>query len=603
MGSSSFWYILIDRIDEINIFNLLRGGRLENPELPPGEKFTTELDPSLIEEYLSKLYEFFTLGLLSSSSQNIEKEFQEFQYTFYKQLFPPSLQEFFHYEEGSFLFFQVDPALASIPFELLFTGEYYLWQKFYIGKSLKGVSSSPEVSPGKSSLKMLILIDPTESLLWAKKEGESLYRFLTKNFPPSLLEVEILGGKIITKLELLQKMQSIDILHYAGHYYFASSIEEQGFLLPQNKILQIKEIKRSGASPLLIFSNACRSSIPQERLEYLSQFYPSFLRAFPQGKTNYVGTIWEIPDSPKVLEYTQSFYQNLLEGLSIGEALYKMRTQIYKEKEEYPLLWASYTLSGHPASRILSTEFSFLDSSSFIPNYARLKKEYPYPLIHSFFQAIQKEQEGKDPKEILPDLFQAIKEIFLFLSLIIFQENKQLKLPIEGEWSLELSKVIPLIYKILQKWQVLQIKPQIPLLGDFFLTHKEEILKLLSWVENPPQSYSPRSLASAIEYYLENFLLHLEPLNHFSLYYITQPGTLQLKLHGLKEYHHLESLLPPVFIYNREKIEKELRELFQLLMHHVILYHPLKRSFIDLHPYFSLVFSSSGDYTFSFRSS
>ena len=304
--------------------------------------------------------------------------------TFYRQFFPATLQEFFREKHDEYIYFHIDPKLASIPLEILSNGKNFLWEKFYIGKSVKGSQTSSMDILAKDKLNMLIIADPTEDLEWARREGEELFEHLNANFPEKKLQLDLISGKHITKLSLLNDIVDKDIIHYSGHLHYTNDIQENGWLLFNKKIIHAREIQKSGASPLLIFSNSCVSGRHLESIENKTSWYENFASSFlKSGKTNYVGTIWELPDTHQTLKFSLELFDNIFQGYPVGYSLFKARMFARENFGPLDLTWASYLLMGNPLSKIFQKESKVPDLSRNTLDSSMVLMKYPYPIAVS----------------------------------------------------------------------------------------------------------------------------------------------------------------------------------------------------------------------------
>ena len=100
--------ILIDRVDNVNVFNLIQGRT-------PGRDthLHTRVDHDLIQEFLDELERIAHLsnqvqegGL--SFELNLSRRLRNAGQTFFDQFFPDPIQEKLRSSEGGFLFFHVD---------------------------------------------------------------------------------------------------------------------------------------------------------------------------------------------------------------------------------------------------------------------------------------------------------------------------------------------------------------------------------------------------------------------------------------------------------------------------------------------------------------
>jgi CHAT domain-containing protein len=137
-----------------------------------------------------------------------------------------------------------------------------------------------------------------------------------------------------------------DVLHYAGHAFFDDkSPSLSGIVCAHHQVLTGAELANVSRLPSLVFFNACESgrvrhsgATPREILRNVG-LAEAFLRG---GVPNYVGTYWPVGDAAAEA-FASEFYQSLLQGQPIGEALGRARGSLYEARQ---VDWANYVLYG-----------------------------------------------------------------------------------------------------------------------------------------------------------------------------------------------------------------------------------------------------------------
>jgi CHAT domain-containing protein len=114
-----------------------------------------------------------------------------------------------------------------------------------------------------------------------------------------------------------------------------------------------REIFRARRVPRLVFANACFSSVvtPGQALtaaEMNRQLAGLAEAFFERGIMNYIGTGWPVEDLPAVT-FATVFYENVLEGERLGEALSAARQQILDQGPT----WGAYQHYGQVAARLV----------------------------------------------------------------------------------------------------------------------------------------------------------------------------------------------------------------------------------------------------------
>ena len=171
--------IIIDRVGNTNIFNIIQEGEVSNPRLKVHERLQSIIDDDLIAEYLEELGRIAnisrSLSSLPKGSEenqalifqhlNLVDKLREIGSALFNQFFPTPLQEYIRNTDPNFLYFHVDAALASLPLEIFHDGTAFLWEKFYLGKAVKGQDTTfSELNP-RETINMLIIADPSERIL------------------------------------------------------------------------------------------------------------------------------------------------------------------------------------------------------------------------------------------------------------------------------------------------------------------------------------------------------------------------------------------------------------------------------------------------------
>jgi tetratricopeptide (TPR) repeat protein len=274
----------------------------------------------------------------------------------FSHLFPAAVRQRLAAASPTELFLRLDDQLVHIPWELAFDGQEFLLNKFRIGRQVitqhqRPVTSHPRELTPPGPLKMLIISDPTESLPAAAEEAEQLCDLLDTY---ERLEVAVMGGKDLRKLDLLQALNEYDLVHYAGHAFFDPARPHHSGWLLHEAVLTASELSLVPQPPLLVFANACQAGATtrwQAETVYEGQAFgigSAFLLA---GTQNYIGTFCVIHDTQSAV-FAANFYQHLLHGQPLGLALTAARRQAFQDSASSGLLWASYMHYGNPALRL-----------------------------------------------------------------------------------------------------------------------------------------------------------------------------------------------------------------------------------------------------------
>jgi DNA-binding response OmpR family regulator len=270
-------------------------------------------------------------------------------------LFPAAVRQKLSEAAPTELFLRLDEQLVHLPWEIACDGEEFLLTKFRIGRQV--LTQQPplarRIRPARMSeaLRMLLIVDPTETLPAAAEEAEHLCALLDAC---GELEVTVLGGKRLRKIDLLQALSTCDLAHFAGHARFDTTQPSRSGWVLHDAVLTASELSRVAHPPLLVFANACQAGATtpwQAGGTYEGQAFgigSAFLLA---GTQNYIGTFCVIHDVHSAT-FAADFYRQLLQGQRLGEALAVARHAARQQADSRALLWASYLHYGNPTFRL-----------------------------------------------------------------------------------------------------------------------------------------------------------------------------------------------------------------------------------------------------------
>ncbi|MDX2155565.1 MAG: CHAT domain-containing protein [Hyphomicrobiaceae bacterium] len=200
-----------------------------------------------------------------------------------------------------------------------------------------------------ATMRMLVVENPTGDLAGASNEGAALAQL----FASRQGDVKVLKGAEASRNGILGELTSgtYDLLHYAGHADFDESRPEASGLLCSDGRLTTADLREVGRVPQLIFLNACesgrlRKSTPDadDRGSLLGTNVGLAEGFLLGGVANFIGTYWPVNDAA-ALRFSTTFYQGLLSGLPMGEALRAGRREIMALG---PRDWANYLHFGDP---------------------------------------------------------------------------------------------------------------------------------------------------------------------------------------------------------------------------------------------------------------
>jgi len=275
----------------------------------------------------------------------------------FSRLFPEAVRHLLARLSGTDLLLRLDDQLLHIPWELAFDGHDFLLTKFRIARQVLTRLPFPLPLDGAPTpdapRKMLVVLDPIETLAGAEEEAENLCALLHQY---AAIDVALLGGRHIRKLDLLKELYTADLVHYAGHATCdPTNLSNSGWLL-HDGVLTAADINCLERAPRLVFANACQAGTtgPWSSQQHFAGealgVGSGFLRA---GVKNYIGNLWMSHDT-RSATFALAFYQSLLCGQSLGAALWQARHQIIGTYGWEELLWAGHLHYGDPTFRLLT---------------------------------------------------------------------------------------------------------------------------------------------------------------------------------------------------------------------------------------------------------
>ena len=535
--------IIIDRVGSTNVFNIVQGS------LPSRDThLQTIVDDDLIDEFLGEIERLSRISNgLSTHPQDppsvdVADELRRVGETFFLQFFPEQIQTRLIDMEAGFLFLHVDHRLRRIPWELLYAGRSHLAQKFYMGKNVSGVWKDIE-RPLRDRLRVLIIADPTEDLEWARREGEGLFESLNAEQSADRVDVQLMSGKRITKLGLLNAIKDRDLIHYCGHLFHGPQPQESGWLLSGNKVLRAREIEKAGLSPHLVFSNSCLSSPVSGHTEggedpRFSDLAGAFLKA---NIGAYVGTNWEITDSNHTLDFAMNFYRALFDEQSVGEALFEARRISRRERPSHDLTWANYVLHGNPMTRVYrSAGRPTFDASRSELNQQRILESYPSPISSSYRRFLEAAEETTPAAARLALLIDAFEKTLFILGALVFASYQHLKLkgPLPAvESPATLEEWLESMFECIRDMRHLNKDSVAPGLLESVSLHRDSFYKLIDWSARSRKEAGEEGqeiLLVTFQYLFDNILSDLVAVGRQRLLYVFPNGEDAVVLQGMQ---------------------------------------------------------------------
>jgi hypothetical protein len=281
----------------------------------------------------------------------------------YNQILPSYvIEELSKHQQIKHLELSISEDLGEYPWEAMHNDSDFLCLKYALGRSIQveGKIEIPTEIRG-DKLKALVIGDPLEGcereLPMAKKEAE----VVAKKLSDVDVEVKTLIGESATLPKVLAELgRGYDIIHYAGHAEFDMEKPRDSYLiLRDEKHLKAKNITKQfegKKKPFFAYINACkagkRAELEEkvEEIEYTNDV-SGLASAFLEKGIYYIGSVWPIHDDASA-DAAIYFYDNFLNGVSIGESLRKAKVGVYEKYKGKRTAWAGLVLYGNPTLTI-----------------------------------------------------------------------------------------------------------------------------------------------------------------------------------------------------------------------------------------------------------
>lgn len=211
-------------------------------------------------------------------------------------------------------------------------------------------------------LSVLLVTNPSSNLPGAEAEGDRILTLLKGNDRVALNE---LREGAATKDALLKAFSSgrYDMVHYAGHGFFDPQQRgRSGLFCANGEVLSGLDLATVDNLPTLMFFNACETARvrgadaaiePARDTPAAVQGGVGFAEALLRGGiANFIGTYWPVQDITAGT-FAASFYESLLQGNTLNEALLNSRHELQKLGDSpAPQDWADYVFYGDPDFRL-----------------------------------------------------------------------------------------------------------------------------------------------------------------------------------------------------------------------------------------------------------
>jgi hypothetical protein len=248
----------------------------------------------------------------------------------------------------------------QIPWEVARIQGRWLWERFRVARQqifearregTPGAWLSGSTAAPRSTLRVLVVADPEDSLPTARQEAQTLAAMFSK--APGW-EVEALVGEQATSGVLVDRLQSraFDILHLACTAVYDPRDPAQSRLFLADEPLPARRLGdvRFAARPRLVFMNACQAGREDQERPLLSRTSGWGRLFLALGAEAIVGPLWDVRDQAAV-RLSETFYGALLDGSGVAEALLRGRRALVGDQD--PFLSAhAYVIYGNPTLRL-----------------------------------------------------------------------------------------------------------------------------------------------------------------------------------------------------------------------------------------------------------
>jgi hypothetical protein len=379
-------------------FLIQRGGETTSQEIPVRLGFWADQDcirataitntVTVTERELRK-----RLGLVQAAVerlQNPEPDLQpQYSTDIYRVVVPRDLRELIQDSDKS-LVVEVDAILAPVQWEMLQSDPNGtpLGLSRPVARQLRTLySPRPAEIGSRGKLRALVVGDPGDpkrnhALPAAQEEAQTVWEVLKKSDLIDVANSQLLVGApadgtgtgplVIEKtrippadyFEVVRRLLSgdFDFVHYCGHARFDPENPSEAGWVFKGGVLTAADLDGMVRAPSLVVANACLSArlglAPEgdEIQQIRRRGDPRLVAAladefFHCGVADYIGTAWEVPSEPAKI-FAKRFYEELLSGKPIGEAVRLARKSLYDLKDT-TCTWGAYQHYGDPTRTLL----------------------------------------------------------------------------------------------------------------------------------------------------------------------------------------------------------------------------------------------------------
>lgn len=356
--------------------------RLDLPEGPVSQEYRTELTPE-IRERLRRALQAVTQAVPHMALTELKRQTAKMSAVndallslgriLFDTILPDPLREEIRRLDAPLLIHTNTP---DIPWELLYDGKpkqggRYLCLANNVGRliyhdkvrdqSTAFLDRAKRKLPKKDSqsLSILFLVNPTSERTSAEEEVVSLCTSL-----PETVSRTILYRQQANQLEmrLHTNTEPPHVLHYAGPMPIVTGHSEPMLLLAGNSRLDRATVEQlfqgQGKHPLVVLSVHQDEHTPKpvsqsEREKTLEKVADMLLSA---GAGAVLSVRWPV-NQQRMREFVALFYQDIADGVAIGEAVRRARQSIAQQYSDDPS-WSSFILYGEPTQQLVTSSLA-----------------------------------------------------------------------------------------------------------------------------------------------------------------------------------------------------------------------------------------------------
>src|SRR6266550_1288386 len=366
--------------------------RLDLPEgqPQPTQEYITEVTPE-VRERLRRALQAATQQMQAVALADVRRQtmklsavndaFLNLGRFLFDTLLPPPIQEALRHLDTPLIFNTNTP---EIPWELLFEGSAksgrFLSQHLSMGRQVaSGRDGPPRLTmPDRSTRKVgrretqgltvLFLVNPTGDRPVAEEEVATLCTTL-----PESVSRMILYRQQANQLEVRMRMSADlpQVLHYTGPYP-TTTASEPILVLGGSSRLDASTLEQIfqplPRRPLVFLSfhdderqvrNGSSISSQQEREESMERLAGNLMA---EGAGAVLTIRWPA-NTHRTREFAILFYQEVADGVSLGEAMRRARSSMVQHRPE-DLSWMTYVLYGDPTQRLVTASASSKERSN-----------------------------------------------------------------------------------------------------------------------------------------------------------------------------------------------------------------------------------------------